>query len=216
MKKAILIMAMLGGCLTQALAQTDDAVVYRDTREDFILGIKAGINGSNVWDEQGQDFRANPKVGFVGGAFLSIPIGKYIGVQPEVLYSQKGFQASGTLLGSTYSFTRTTGYIDVPVMLQVKVTPAVTLLGGPIYAYLVNQNTTYQYGSNYVEQQQQFQNDNIRKNIFGAQLGADIIVSPFVISGRAGWDLQNNNGDGSSSTPRYRNQWLQLTLGYQL
>ncbi len=186
-----------------------------NTNEVFAFGIKAGLNYSNVWDEQGQDFRADPRVGFAGGVFLGIPIGEYIGIQPEVLISQKGFNASGTLLANTYSFSRTTTFIDFPLQLQVKPTNFITVVLGPQYSYLMHQKDVYTYGSNSIEQEQEFENENIRKNILGFVIGTDVIISHFVLSGRVGWDFINNNGDGTSSTPRYKNRWLQLTAGYK-
>lgn len=81
-----------------------------DYRENLKFGLKAGANYSNVWDENDNDFEADGKAGFAAGAFLHIPIGKFLGVQPEVLYAQKGFQGSGVLLGQPYDFKRTTNY----------------------------------------------------------------------------------------------------------
>lgn len=187
-----------------------------DSRTDFAFGIKAGLNYSNVWDEEGQDFQADPKIGFVGGVFAGIPIGKFLGFQPEVLLSQKGFQGSGTIVGTPYSFTRTTTYIDVPLQLQVKPVEFLTVVLGPQYSYLLNQKDVYTFGANSVEQEKEFENDNIRKNVLGFVIGADVNVSHLVVSGRMGWDFQTNNGDGTSYTPRYKNQWLQLTVGFKL
>ncbi len=187
-----------------------------DNRENLEFGIKAGINASNVWDSQGEDFRADTKIGIAAGAFLSIPIGKFIGIQPEVLFSQKGFQGSGRLLFNDYSVTRTTSYLDIPLQLQFKPAKFITLLVGPTFSYLLNQKDVYTFGVNSVEQEQQFNNDNIRKNTLGAVIGVDLMYSKLVVSGRAGWDFQTNNGDGSSSTPRYKNQWLQFTLGFKI
>lgn len=197
---------------TIATAQDDD----KDPREQFTFGVKAGINYSNVWDEKGQDFQADPRVGFAGGIFFGIPIGKFIGIQPELLLSQKGFQGKGTLLGTPYSYTKTTTYIDVPLLLQIKPVRFVTLLFGPQFSYLVNEKNTYTFGTNNTAQQKEFDNDNIRKNILGFAAGMDINVQHVVLSGRAGWDFQTNHGDGSSSTPRYKNQWLQLTIGFKM
>jgi len=36
-----------------------------------------------------------------------------------------------------------------------------------------------------------------------------------VLSGRVAWDLYDNNGDGTSTTPRYKNVVGQITLGYR-
>lgn len=197
-----------------ACAQDTDPTV--DRRDRITFGIKAGINFANVWDEEGQDFQADPTVGFAGGVFLGIPLGKFLGVQPEVLLSQKGLEGSGTLLGSPYSFVRTTTFIDVPLQLQLKPVPALTLLGGPVYSYLVHERSVYTWGSNYTDQEREFENDNIRKNILGITLGADVNLNHIVLSGRVAWDFQTNNGDGSSYTPRYKNQWIQLTLGLKI
>lgn len=211
MKKLSLISTLLLALVIQATAQ----VVIRDTRKDLIFGLKVGVNGSNVWDEQGRTFTADPKTGFVGGAFMGIPIGEYLGVQPELLFSQKGFKANDVILNSRYRLTRTTSHIDVPVLIQFKPVEFITILGGPVYSYLLRQRDDFVWENMAVEREQEFQNDNIRRNRFGLMFGGDVVVAPLVIGGRAGWDLQQNNGDGSSSTPRYKNQWLQLTLGYQ-
>ncbi|MDZ4752283.1 MAG: porin family protein [Flavobacteriales bacterium] len=188
-------------------------VSAQDATDEFTFGIKAGLNYSNVWDDEGEDFKADPKTGFAAGIFLGIPIGSVIGFQPELLISQKGFKGSGTILGTPYSFSRTTTFIDVPLLLQLKPSPIFSILLGPQYSYLMNQKDVYTLGSNSIEQEQEFENDEIRKNILGFTLGADININQVVISGRMGWDLQKNHGDGSSSTPRYKNQWLQLTAG---
>jgi len=207
---AISLFSLLSTTAVEAQNATDD------TRNVVTFGIKAGANYSNVWDAQGQSFVADSKIGFAAGAFLGIPIGTFLGFQPEALISQKGFQGSGILLGSPYSFTRTTTYLDIPLQLQIKPAECLTLVIGPQYSYLLNEKDVYTYGGNSTQQEQAFSNDNIRKNIFGFVIGADVIISHFIISGRAGWDLQTNNGNGSSSTPQYRNQWLQLTIGFKI
>jgi hypothetical protein len=211
MKKFILLAAAAICVAGNISAQTEST-----SREKMSFGIKGGINYSNVWDEQGQDFKADAKLGFAGGFFLGIPIGKTIGFQPEILISQKGMQASGTLLGSSYSFRRTTTYLDIPLQLQVKPSEMLTILAGPQYSYLLNERNVYTWGLNSTAQEQEFDNDNIRKNVLGFVAGVDLNFSQVVMSGRLGWDFQTNNGDGSSSTPRYKNRWLQFTIGYKI
>lgn len=200
---------MLGNTV---IAQDSDT----SPRETIQFGIKAGMNISNVWDERGQDFKADAKVGFAGGAFVGIPLGKFLGIQPEVLISQKGYKGSGTLLGTSYSNTRTTTYLDIPLQLQIKPADFLTIVAGPQFSYLLNQKDVYTFGTNSAAQETEFNNDNVRKNILGFVAGADIIIYHAVVSGRVGWDFQTNNGDGSSTTPRYKNQWLQLTIGFKI
>jgi hypothetical protein len=186
-----------------------------DVREKVLFGLKAGVNISNVYDSQGEAFRTNPKAGFAGGAFLSLPIGKYFGIQPEVLLSQKGFKATGVLFGSNYDLTRTTSFIDIPLFLVLKPSEFFTLLAGPQFSYLVQQKDVFTNGTTTIQQEQQFENDNVRKNILCFVIGGDITMKHIVLGARAGWDVQNNNGDGSATTPRYKNVWYQFTLGYR-
>ncbi len=213
MKKTIIIITTLVTSLV-SIGKAQDATP--DVREKLAFGLKAGVNRSNVYDATGQNFIANAKIGFAGGAFVGIPIGKYLGIQPEALISQKGYKSSGSLLGFIYSDTRTTTYLDIPLQLQFKPFEFLTVLGGVQYSYLLHQNDVYAFGANSTAQDQEFKNDNARKNIFGAVVGADITIDHFVFSAKACWDLQNNAGNGSSYTPRYKNVWLQATVGFRL
>ncbi len=195
------------------LAQAE--IISPDVRGTITFGIKGGTNYSNVYDSEGEQFDADAKFGFAGGGFVSLPIGKLIGIQPEVLYSQKGFQGSGILLGEQYVIDRTTNYLDVPVFFLVKPVPILTLMAGPQFSYLLSQKDVLSDGENSIEQEQEFENDDIRKNTLCFVGGLDVNVRHFVIGGRAGWDLFNNNGDGTSTTPRYKNVWVQATLAYR-
>ena len=226
MKKAVItfsIIALIAGTAMQAQSQYTDTrgnMQARsqddDTRGKMSFGVRAGLNISNVWDANGEDFVADPKTGYVGGLFLSVPLGRVVGFQPELLYSQKGLKGAGTILGTPYSFTKTTSFIDVPLQLMVKPTSFLTFVAGPQFSFLIKEKNVYTFGANAVEQEEEFATDNIRKNILGFGVGFDFTITRFLLSGRLGWDLQDNHGDGTSSTPRYKNQWAQVTFGFKL
>lgn len=200
-----------------ALAFVGPSLISQDNdRSKFQMGIKAGTNFSNVYDRQGDDFVADAKFGFAGGLFFTVPISEMIGFQPEILFSQKGFKATGTLLGSNYGLTRTTNFIDIPLFLAVKPMDILTVMVGPQFSYLLQRKDEIKGATNTVEIINEFDNDNIRKNIFGVAAGVDINLEKFILGTRAGWDLSTNNGDGSSQTPRYKNAWVQATLGFRL
>ena len=186
-----------------------------DIRESFTFGLKVGTNYSNVYDSEGEEFDADAKFGFVGGAFVAIPIGKLIGIQPEILYSQKGFQASGRILDGYYEVERTTNYIDVPVFFVIKPMEFVSIMAGPQFSYLISQKDVFSNGVTSIEQEQEFENDDIRKNTLCFVGGIDLTMKHFVVGGRGGWDLFHNNGDGTSTTPRYKNVWIQATVAYR-
>ena len=213
MKKILLTIAAIVFVIGNSNAQDNNAAQGNgaDSREKLQLGLKAGVNLSNVYDAQGEEFKADSKFGFVAGVFLTIPIGKYLGIQPEILFSQKGFQATGKILGMAYTFTRTSNFIDIPVLIQLKPLASVTFLVGPQFSYLIKQRDKFANAL----METQFTNDNIRKNILCFIGGADINLEHFVFGARVGWDVTKNNGDGTSTTPRYKNVWYQATLGFK-
>lgn len=204
MKKILLIMVTITFMANISSAQS----MSTDLREEFHFGLKAGVNFSNVYDAKDQEFNADFKIGFAGGAFLAIPMGKIVGIQPEILFSQKGYKASGTFLTIPYQYTHTASFIDIPLLVALKPSPFVTLLAGPQYSFLIQEKDEFASGT--FTQDQDFELD---KNVFCILGGIDVNLSNFVIGGRAGWDLQNNNGDGTTTKPRYKNFWYQATLG---
>lgn len=187
----------------------------QDDRADLQFGLKAGVNYSNVYDSEGEEFDADAKFGFAGGIFVAVPIGTYFGLQPEALFSQRGFKATGIILGGPYEFTRTINYIDLPVLLSIKPTRIVTLLAGPQFSFLLNQRNAFESTSTTIAQEQEFEDDNIRKVTLGVTAGLDFNVENLVIGARIAWDMLNNNGNGDTVTPRYKNTWVQGTLGYR-
>ena len=195
MKKIILAIVAITLLINYVKAQEN----VTDFRERFLFGFKAGLNYSNVYDTEGEEFRADPKFGFAGGIFVAIPIGMYLGVHPEILLSQKGFKATGVLLGNTYEFTRTSNYIDVPILFALKPSEFLTIVAGPQYSYLFNQKDVFTNGTTSMEQETE----------------VDINLKNIVLSARAGWDILKNNGSEASTTPRYKNVWYQATIGYR-
>ncbi|MBP1644620.1 MAG: hypothetical protein H6Q16_195 [Bacteroidetes bacterium] len=78
MKKPIITIAAIILMVGNLSAQNDN-----DTRNLLHVGVKAGINISNMYDSKNEEYQADPKIGFVGGIFVSIPIlDKIIGIQP--------------------------------------------------------------------------------------------------------------------------------------
>lgn len=204
--------ALVAFATTSLKAQTTTTT---DNRGKLTFGVKAGTNYSNVYDSEGEDFVADGKFGLAAGAFVVVPLGKIFGIQPEVLYSQKGFKSTGTFLGTNYEMTRTTDFIDVPILISIKPVEYVSLLFGPQFSFLMKQTDDFTGGSLSTSQQDEFDNSNLRKNIFGLTGGVDFNIDHLVIGLRGGWDVKNNDGDGNSTTPRYKNMWYQATIGYK-
>ena len=208
MKKNIISMLALILMANTLTAQSSSSQIH--------IGVKAGLNYSNIYDSQGEKYTADGKIGFAAGGFVSIPLGGLLGIQPEILFSQKGFQATSSILGSNVTLTRTTNYIDVPIFLSLKPSQMLTILVGPQYSYLIKQNDVFTNPIVDITVNQDFNTDNIRKNTLCLVGGVDINLSNIVLGARVGLDMYNNNGDGSTTTPRYKNVWAQATVGFRL
>ncbi len=210
MKKSFAILILLAVIAIKANAQDD-------SRSKLHVGFKAGMNIANVYGSVGENFKSSNRLGFMGGGFVSIPFGAWIGIQPEVLFSQKGTKADGSFEGNTYTLKRTTNTLDIPVLFQFKPFKPVALFFGPQFSYLLSQKDAYTYSDgNTTAIEQQFKNQDYRKANVGIVTGADLYLLGFVLSGRAGWDLQKNTRGGSDdSGPTYKNMWGQVALGFR-
>jgi hypothetical protein len=138
MKKLIfLLVAVIGSYAAQA--QTS-------------FGIKGGLNYSNLSGDLQNEERFNNKIGYHAGVYFNVPVvGSFLSVQPEVLFSNKGYKYDDRVentvntplggIGDTYRYEGTANfnYIDVPVLARVKA-GGLFFEAGPQVSYLVNVN----------------------------------------------------------------------------
>ena len=137
MKKA----AFLGAALLATAALSSAQA------QDIRLGLRAGANYSNLAGNIKNQDTYNNKIGFLGGVMLNVPVTSdgFFSVQPEVLYSQKGFDNKPTeytgLLGGKQKREGSVNYnyLDVPVLLKINASGFV-FEAGPQYSYLLSAN----------------------------------------------------------------------------
>jgi hypothetical protein len=91
-----------------------------------------------------------------------------------------------------------------------------TIVAGPQYSYLISRKDVFTNEFVNVEVENEFNNETLRKNTICFLTGFDVNINRVVIGARAGWDLFQNNGDGTSQTPRYKNVWFQATIGFRI
>lgn len=132
MKKLLILVAAVVGSYT-AQAQSS-------------FGIKGGLNYSNLSGDLKDEDQFNNKIGFNAGVYFNAPVvGDFFSIQPEVLYSNKGYKYDDvertTLLGQKIRSEGTANfnYIDVPVLARIKAGP-VFFEAGPQVSYLVSVN----------------------------------------------------------------------------
>jgi Outer membrane protein beta-barrel domain len=178
------------------------------------IGFKGGLSVATVIKSNDNNFSSNPLLGFNGGGVLILPLGHVIALQPELLFSQKGYRASGASLLGDYDYRRYLNFLDIPLLVRINASKEFGIVAGPQYSYLLSTHTSFKSGDASYKQTVNNENDNISKNIFGGVIGADInLDNNFFLYGRYAIDFRNNNGHGTSSTPAYKNQVFQFGAG---
>lgn len=133
-------MAFLGAALLAS------AAVSSAQAQNIRIGLRAGANYSNLAGNIKNENTYNNKVGFLGGVMLNVPLlaDGFLSLQPEVLYSQKGFENKPTEYSSILGTQKREGsvnynYLDVPVLLKVRA-GGLVFEAGPQYSYLLSAN----------------------------------------------------------------------------
>jgi hypothetical protein len=101
-------------------------------------GIKVGLNFASIGGEGSGGTSSTTQ--YCAGVFFEIQLAGVIAIEPEVLYSVKGFSISSALLVPGASVTQTLSYIDIPVLLKINLpTPGVSFgfYAGPSIGLLV-------------------------------------------------------------------------------
>jgi hypothetical protein len=87
------------------------------------LGVKGGVNLANIGGADIDEFEADlgtstdSKAGLVAGAFAEFMIGNMFAIQPELLYSQKGFKADS----AGVELKLKGDYLEIPVLLKINI-----------------------------------------------------------------------------------------------
>ena len=165
-------------------------------------------------------FRLNPKFGFETGVFVSIPVGnnlgKYLGLQLEVLYSQRGFNARGHVFDGHqvlhYNMTRRISYLDIPILFAFKPSNLVYWLVGIQLSNQIGYREVYADIKTAYQQAYYFSNDFILKDPWNFVSGFDLNLNYLVFGFRTGIDLRSTK-DGGPSTFQYKNVWAKATIG---
>lgn len=211
MKKTIIAAAML--CVTAISAQAQDTKSSEKTN-GLHFGIRAGLNLANILKTNDNSFSTQLKSGFNGGVFLELPIVNGFSVQPEVQFSQKGYKTTGSsLVNGSYEYNVTTNYIEVPILAKFSPSKSFAIVIGPQYSFLTSTKTNFTSGNANYQQLVQNDNNNLKKNILGGVVGIEAGASNLIFSARYNLDFQQNNGDGSSTTPQYKNQVIAFGIG---
>ena len=202
MKKFILVIAIL----------TFSIAAYSQGIE---IGIKGGVNitaAGAVKDlVPGVDIAS--KNTYNGGVYGRLKI-KLIGifVQPELVYNTRGYNFDITANGKTYNIKQQAYYLDVPVLVGLKMFKFLRVYAGPNFQYLLKNEIT---GINDIVG---FEKKDMKKANTGVQLGFGLDLSKFRV------DVKYDFNPTDMGSPfSYQNQvqsiktsMVTIQLGYKL
>ena len=191
------------------------------------FGIKGGANLSNLSGKLDNNSLYKNKFGYVGGLLANVSIlpDNFLSIQPEVLYSQKGYKYADntiTVANQQYKYEgkSTYNYIDVPVLLKLNA-GGIFFEAGPQYSYLLNvRNKAKQSinGADFVDYQADRNLDNVHRSEFGYVAGLGFqATNGFMFDLRyngAFTDFAKNNSYQNGDLRNARNQVFQATIGY--
>jgi hypothetical protein len=151
------------GCLLMLVMGTGWLRAEVEGAPTSIPSVRLGVEGGfNVASLNGPDANAvyESRLGFVGGAFLIIPLGSSFSIHPEMIYSQKG----GRINGNDYQ----ADYFEVPVLADIRIIGPLSLLAGPSFNALVSNRNI----------------QNVNNMDTGLIGGVQVLLGPIVVTGR--------------------------------
>lgn len=181
------------------------------------IGVKGGVNLSNIIKKGDNNFSTDFKPGLNAGLIVEVPIVKTFSFAPELMFSQKGYKTTGSsLLGGPYDYTVTTNFIDIPILAKFNPTEKFSIFLGPQVSFLTSTTEKFTQGSTSYQNTIREENDRLKKSIAGGVAGFGVTLTKQLdFHARYALDFQKNNEDGTSETPLYKNQVAQFGLAYK-
>ena len=168
------------------------------------VGVKAGANLQKI---EAVPFKDKFTFGYQAGVYAIVGLTSKVRVQPEVLFSTVNADTA-TQFSTVYGFKQTDkikiNYIDIPILLNIKFLPFLTLQAGPQFSVLLDKNESLLKNG-----QRAFKEGNI-----AAALGLQLKFSKINIYSRYVAGLNNINDVGTNDKWKSRN--IQIGIGYNI
>ena len=181
------------------------------------FGIKAGMNFNSMSDIEVNDIKTsiNRKTGFHAGILYKIDLPSGFGIQPELLYIQKGGTLSEVQTESSAHTDLGNGgdfkmhYLQLPVNIQWGIDLVLFrpfLMVSPFLSYQISKESNIKDLAWDTE-----------KLGYGIGLGAGLDIWKFQVSGKYNWDLGKASEfkwDGTKTFKGGKNRGFELSLAF--
>jgi hypothetical protein len=171
------------------------------------VGIKGGLNFSNIDVSQSAGVNYNNRTGYHFGAFTLLKFGK-IGLQPEILFSRQGSQYKIVATDFEANFD----YINIPIILKLYTIAGINIQVGPQIGFLSSAQAKETIGGITTTTDVK---SLIKSNDFSLALGLGWDL-PFGLTIDARYNLGLSKINDSVGSLDTRNQVIQVSAGYKL
>jgi len=171
------------------------------------VGIKGGLNFSNIDVSQSAGVNYNNRTGYHFGAFTLLKFGK-IGLQPEILFSRQGSQYKIVATDFEANFD----YINIPIILKLYTIAGINIQVGPQIGFLSSAQAKETVGGITTTTDVK---SLIKSNDFSLALGLGWDL-PFGLTIDARYNLGLSKINDSVGSLDTRNQVIQVSAGYKL
>lgn len=181
------------------------------------VGVIGGVNFAKI-DFAAPDLSGSPipdaefppaenRIGFSGGLFVTIPAAPAIGIEMDVLYSQKGAKFSSSGVTGTVKLD----YLDVPVLARIGTSTAKTRLAvfaGPSFGIKLRARTKTEFPGQVGESDISTQ---VSAFDIGLVVGAGVESGVLRLDGRYQWGLSNIDKEGMDM----KNRAFSILVGFK-
>lgn len=170
------------------------------------LGLKGGANFGKI---SGKAYTDEFKLGYHIGAYATIGITSKFGIQPEVMFSQTNADANtSNNLSNAYDFSNIKSAkfnsLIIPIMLNYKVNPFITLQAGPQFGVVIDKNKSLFKNSE----------DAFKSGEFALAGGIQLNLLKFKIYGRYVGGMTNLDNIGNEDS--WKESTFQVGVGFNL
>lgn len=195
------------------------ALVFTSQASDFSMGVKAGVNFNNMKQEFGsEELDADSKIGFHVTGIADIGFNDFIGFQPGIGITTRGYKIDNSLMGFTFESKTNIFYLDIPLNFKGMykmdaLTPFVT--AGPYLGIGLAGKSKITNEFEGVEEEEEedveWGDNGLKRFDFGLGFGAGVEIKSFVIG--ASFDLGLMNISNTEEVT-VKNRSFKISAGY--
>ena len=180
-------------------------------------GVQGGINIANVSftagdpDEGVPEFKSRTRGVF--GAFIARDFNPKVGLQIDILYSQKGTKAELTDGVDTFTFEASADYLEIPILIRGNIPGSgsvkARVFAGPSIGFKVTDDSKTTFNGVEIDEE----DAEFKSTDFGFVIGGAVQFGKVFVDARYNWGLINIIDDNTGDEAKTRT--FGIMVGFQ-